>query len=138
MTELDQTQPIQPEAAKLAKLEKGERGFEIDAHITLSRPQTVDEVRQLLRGFGGRLEPYGQQEVRGARITGKIAPELASEQLRLLLESGAASRIEIGLHGFMRSVTGQTDWVPWRRNVILPRSEWSQVKFEEGLRYVLE
>ena len=126
--------PDQPQA----KQEKGERGFELDAQVTLIRPRTADDVKALLRGFGGRIEPYGTDEVRVVRVTGKVAPELARQQLRALLESGDASRIEIGLHGFLRSVTGQTDWIPWRRNVILGRREWEKVGFEEGLRYVLE
>lgn len=127
-------QPPEPQG----KLEKGVRGFELDAHITFSGPHTAEEVARLLRGFGARVEAYGTQEVRGARVTGQVDAQLAREQLRALLESGAASRVEIGLHGFMRSSTGQTDWIPWRRNVVLARTAWEQVKFEEGLRYVLE
>ncbi len=118
--------------------QKGERGFEVDAHVTFARPRSAEEVRILLRGFGVRIEPYGTDEVRGARLSGKVEPELARAQLRALLESGDASRIEVGLRGFLRSVTGQMDWMPWRRNVVLGRGEWAAVKFEEGLRYVLE
>ncbi|GAA4017069.1 hypothetical protein GCM10022631_32070 [Deinococcus rubellus] len=117
---------------------KGVRGFEFDAHITLSRPRPAGEVRSLLRGFSAHVEPYGTEEVRGARVTGQVERGLASEQLRALLESGDATRIEIGLRGFLRSVTGQTEWMPWRRNVVLSRGEWAKVGFEEGLRYVLE
>ena len=126
--------PDQPQA----KQEKGERGFELDAQITLARPRSAEEVHALLRGFSARVEPYGTDEVRVVRVTGKVEPQLARQQLRALLESGDASRIEVGLHGFLRSVTGQTDWIPWRRNVILGRGEWEKVGFEEGLRYVLE
>ena len=126
--------PDQPQARQ----EKGERGFELDAQITLPRPRSAEEVHALLRGFHARVEPYGTDEVRVVRVTGKVASELARSQLRALLESGDASRIEVGLHGFLRSVTGQTDWIPWRRNVILGRGEWAEVAFEEGLRYVLE
>jgi hypothetical protein len=100
--------------------QKGERGFELDATVTFGRPRSLDEVGAVLRGFGGILEPYGRA------------------QLRALLESGEALRVEIGQHGFLRSVTGQTDWVPWKRNVVLGRNDWEKVSFEEGLRYVLE
>lgn len=117
---------------------KGVRGFEFDAHITLSRPRPAGEVLGLLRGFGAQIEPYGTEEVRGARVTGQVERELATEQLRALLESGEASRVEVGRRGFLRSVTGQTEWMPWRRNVVLGRGDWAQVGFEEGLRYVLE
>ncbi|WP_225429938.1 DinB family protein [Deinococcus detaillensis] len=126
--------PAEPQG----KLEKGVRGFELDAHVTFSGPHTAEEVTRLLRGFGARVEAYGTQDVRVARVTGQVDTQLAREQLRALLESGAASRVEVGLHGFMRSSTGQTDWVPWRRNVVLGRSDWEQIKFEEGLRYVIE
>ena len=126
--------PDQPQARQ----EKGERGFEFDAQVTFVRPRSAGEVREMLRGFAARVEPYGTDEVRVVRVTGKVAPDLAREQLRALLESGDASRIEVGLHGFLRSVTGQTDWIPWRRNVILKRGDWAKVAFEEGLRYVLE
>ncbi len=118
--------------------EKGQRGFELDAHVTLSRPRRAEEVLNLLRGFGVQVEPYGAEEVRGARVSGPVSPELAREQLRALLEGGEASRIEVGLRGFLRSVTGQMEWMPWRRNVVLERSQWQDVNFEEGLRYVLE
>ncbi len=128
--------PTPPEPQ--GKLEKGVRGFELDAHITFSGPHSAEEVGRLLRGFGARVEPYGTQDVRGARVTGQVDAQLAREQLRALLESGVARRIEIGLHGFMRSATGQTDWVPWRRNVVLSRQDWASVGFEDGLRYVLE
>ncbi len=117
---------------------KGERGFEFDAHITFARPHTAAEVGQLLRGFGLIIEPYGSAEVRGARLTGKADLSLALAQIRALLESGEASRIEAGLRGFLRSATGNMDWVPWRKNVVLPRQDWEKVTFEEGLRYVLE
>jgi hypothetical protein len=122
----------------MSETQKGERGFELDATVTFGRPRSLDEVGVLLRGFGGILEPYGQTEIRSARITGKVDLDLARAQLRALLESGEATRIEIGQHGFLRSVTGQTDWIPWKRNVILGRGEWEKVGFEEGLRYVLE
>ena len=118
--------------------QKGERGFELDATVTFGRPRSLDEVSVVLRGFGGVLEPYGRPEIRSARITGKIDLELARAQLRALLESGEALRVEIGQHGFLRSVTGQTDWIPWKRNVVLGRGDWEKVGFEEGLRYVLE
>ena len=96
--------PTPPEPQ--GKLEKGVRGFELDAHITFSGPHSTEEVGRLLRGFGARVEPYGTQDVRGARVTGQVDAQLAREQLRALLESGVARRIEIGLHGFMRSATG--------------------------------
>lgn len=117
---------------------KGERGFEFDAHITFVSPRSAAEVTQLLRGFGVQVEPYGHHEVRGARVTGKADLTLALSQIRALLESGQASRIEVGLRGFLRSAAGSTDWMPWRKNVIVPRQDWQKVKFEEGLRYVLE
>ncbi|WP_293914061.1 hypothetical protein [Deinococcus sp.] len=134
----DPEQPTQNHTTQNHTTQKGERGFELDAHITLSHPRSLSETATLLRGFGGVVEPYGQTEIRSARVTGKVAPELARAQLRALLESGEARRIEIGLHGFLRSVTGQTDWIPWRRNVVLGRGDWEKVGFEEGIRYVLE
>ncbi|AWN22561.1 hypothetical protein DKM44_04375 [Deinococcus irradiatisoli] len=124
--------------ASAPRPDRGQRGFELDAHVTLSRPRTAGEVETLLRGFGAAVEPYGTDEVRSARVSGQVSPELAREQLRALIESGEAARIELGLRGFLRSATGQTEWMPWRRNVVLARGQWQDVKFEEGLRYVLE
>lgn len=117
---------------------KGERGFQFDAHITFAAPHTAEDVLERLRGFGVAVEPYGTAQVRGARVTGKADPVQARAQIRALLESAQASRIEVGLRGFLRSATGSMDWMPWRKNVILGRQDWDKVAFEEGIRYVLE
>ena len=117
---------------------KGTRGFELDAHLAFARVLTRDEATHALRGWTGRVELYGEATVRGARVTGPLDADATRALLRVGLEGGVFRYAEAGLRGFMRSAEGFTDWVPWRRNVVLARTDVDRVLFEEGIRYVLE
>lgn len=117
--------------------QKGERGFEFDAHVTFAAPLSPAQAQELLRGFGLRAELYGQGAVSGARLTGKADLERARLEVLSLMQSGRVRRVEAGLRGFLR-LGDDTDWMPWRRNVIVPPEGWARLPFEEGLRYVLE
>ncbi|WP_043801882.1 hypothetical protein [Deinococcus gobiensis] len=137
---------------------KGTRGFELDIHLSFSRPLPEAEARAALLAFDGfrvdlyrphpaptrpRSEPLpempeGDIEVPSARLTGPLRdPEAVRAALAALL-GGPARYAEVGLRGLLRSAEGVPDWMPWRRNVVLARGDTARVAFEEGVKYVLE
>lgn len=127
-----------------ARTDKGIRGFDLDLHVTFARPLSRAEALSVLRVAEGltvdlyapRNQPDGP--VPSARLTGPLRD---AETVRACLAAwlqGEARVVEVGLRGFLRSSTGQTDWMPWRRNLILPRADVGRVAFEEGVKYVLE
>ena len=61
-----------------------------------------------------------------AEVLEKLAPLL--ERLKYA---------EIGLRGYLRT-SRSTDYVPWKRNVILKKPDLERVVLEEGVKYVLE
>jgi len=133
--------------------EKGVRGFELDVHVTFSRPLTVAEATAALLALEGfTVELYrphpaalvrgteGEMpdEVPGARLTGPLRdPEAVRAGLAALLQ-GPARTVEVGQRGFLRSADGRTEWMPWRRNVVKSRQDTAALTFEEGVRTVLE
>ncbi|GAA5511832.1 hypothetical protein Dcar01_00545 [Deinococcus carri] len=127
-----------------ARTDKGVRGFDLDLHVTFARPLSRDAALGVLRAAEGftvdLYAPHGDlgASVPSARLTGPLRdPEAVRAVLTAWLQ-GEARAVEVGLHGFLRSSTGQTDWVPWRRNLVLPRADVHRVAFEEGVKYVLE
>lgn len=143
------TQP-QPET------DKGVRGFELDIHVAfvdrLPEEQAIAALR-VLDGFRVDLyRPHAQALHRGpvapvpgqgegvpsARLTGPLRDAEAVRAGLAALLGGPARYVEVGVRGFLRSASGQTDWMPWRRNRVLGRGDTAQVGFEEGVRYVLE
>jgi len=117
---------------------KGERGFELDAHLTFTRALSRAEAERFVAAWNLRPTYYGEAEVRAVRLTGKITLEVARRQLQMGVEGGTLRSAEVGLRGYLRSPEGSTDYVPWRRNKILPRTAWEQVTLEEGVKYILE
>lgn len=122
---------------------RGVRGFELDAHLSFAHPLSRDEATRVLSAWGLRttlygLTPDGEGEVRAARLTGSLAGDEVRRLLQVGLEGGVLRGAELGLRGFLRSPSGATDYVPWRRNVVLASRAWHDVKLEEGVRYVLE
>jgi hypothetical protein len=127
------TQDVQPER------QSGVRGFELDTQVVFSTPLSRALAAEALKPWGLRPELYGlNDDIRGARLTGDLEPELLQELLRAGFEGGLLRSAEVGRRGFLRSVTGSTEWMPWRRNVLLSRSELEGLVLEEGLRYLLE
>lgn len=127
-----------------SRTDKGVRGFDLDLHVTFAQALPREAALAVLRpaeGFTVDLyAPHGDPggPVPSARLVGPLRdPETVRAVIAAWL-GGEVRRVEVGLHGFLRSSTGQTDWVPWRRNVVLPRTETARVTFEEGVRYVLE
>lgn len=132
---------------------KGVRGFELDIHVNFARPLPQAEALAallVLEGFTVELyRPHPKATSRevaaevpdlvpSARLLGPLRdPELVRAGLRALLGNSARS-LEVGLRGFLRSSTGQTEWMPWRRVQVLGRSQLEQVAFAEGVRYALE
>lgn len=139
--------------------QKGTRGFELDIHLSFSRPLPEAEARTALLAFDGfrvdlyrphpaptrpRSEPLpevpegGEAQVPSARLTGPLRdPEAVRAGLAALL-GGPARYAEVGLRGLLRSAEGVPDWMPWRRNVVLARGDTARVAFDEGVKYVLE
>ncbi|BDP41892.1 hypothetical protein DAETH_18610 [Deinococcus aetherius] len=132
--------PRQPSS----RTDKGVRGFDLDLHVTFARPLPREEALTVLRPAEGftvdlyapHLDPGGP--VPSARLTGPLRDREAVRALLAAWLQGEARSVEVGLHGFLRSTTGATEWMPWRRNAVLPRSSVGSVAFEEGVKYVLE
>ena len=117
----------------------GVRGFELDSQLSFAAPMSRAMALEMLRPWGIEPELYGQHdEIRGARLTGDLDPDLLRELLRAGFAGGLLRSAEVGRRGFLRSVTGSTEWMPWRRNVILSRQAVDSVTLEEGQRYLLE
>ncbi|WP_424949397.1 hypothetical protein [Deinococcus sp.] len=117
----------------------GERGFELDTQLRFVAPVSRALALETLRPWGLVPELYGQSdEIRGARLTGDLEPGLLHELLRAGAEGRLLLSAEVGRRGFLRSVTGATEWMPWRRNVVLSWSALESVALEDGLRYLLE
>jgi hypothetical protein len=117
----------------------GVRGFELDSQLRFAAPVSRATALETLKPWGIVPELYGQgDEIRGARLTG----ELSAELLRALLQAGFEGDLlvsaEVGRRGFLRSVTGSTEWMPWRRNVVVSWSALDSVALDEGIRYLLE
>ena len=126
---------------KSAPAEKtgGVRGFELDTQLSFTTPMSRALVLELLRPWGIQPELYGQEdEIRGARLSGELEPDLLHELLRAGHEGGLFRSAEVGRRGLLRSVTGATEWMPWRRNVVMAWGSLAEVRLEEGLRYLLE
>lgn len=139
-----------------SRTDKGIRGFELDIHVAFVRPLPEAEALsallvlegfhvELYRPHPSPLRPVGEQPptfeplaIPSARLTGPLRdPQAVQAGLAALLQA-QARYIEVGLRGFLRSPHGQTEWMPWRRNIILPRMETARVQFSEGAKYVLE
>lgn len=137
--------------------EKGVRGFELDIHVAFAQRLPAPEALRVLLALEGmtaelyRPHPHAMPAgldvpedapVPSARLTGPLEasgsrdPEHIRAGLQAMLSS--ARFIEVGLRGFLRSGSGQTEWMPWRKNVVLPRQAVERVAFEEGVKYVLE
>ena len=117
----------------------GTRGFELDSQLVFTAPLSRALAGEVLQPWALTPELYGQgDEVRGARLTGDLDPELLRELLRAGFEGGLYRTAEVGRRGYLRSVTGNTEWMPWRRNVVLGRDRLGEVALEDGLRYLLE
>ena len=129
-----------------SRTDKGVRGFDLDLHVTFARPLPREEALTVLRSAEGfTVDLYAPHPdaspdglVPSARLTGPLRDADLIRSLLAAWLSGEVRSVEIGLHGFLRSSTGQTDWVPWRRNRGLPRLAVTEVVFEEGVKYVLE
>lgn len=126
------------------RTDKGVRGFDLDLHVTFARPLARDVALAVLRAAEGfTVDLYAPQDqpqgpVPSARLVGPLRDPGALRAVLSAWLQGEVRTVEVGLHGFLRSVTGQTEWMPWRRNLILPRADVARVAFEEGVKYVLE
>ena len=122
-----------------AEQKGGVRGFELDSQLTFTAPMSRALALEVLRPWGVTPELYGQDdEVRGARLTGDLDPDHLRELLRAGHGGGLFRTAEVGRRGFLRSVTGSTEWMPWRRNVVVGWNALAEVTLQEGLRYLLE
>lgn len=120
---------------------KGERGFELDAHFTFASPVSREDAERFAAAWGLRPTFYTASpggDVRAVRITGKKDAAEVRPLLQMGLEGGTLRSAEVGLRGFLRSPTGSTDYVPWKRNKVLRKDAWREVALEEGVKYLLE
>lgn len=150
---MSEPQPTQPHT----QVDKGSRGHELDIHVTFTHPLpeaqalaallVLDGFRvELYRPHPAPTRPPGEPvetpdtppDIPSARLTGPLHdPEAVRAGLSALLGKDARY-VEVGLRGFLRSATGQTEWMPWKLNKVLKRAEAGKVGFEEAVRYVLE
>ena len=122
-----------------ARQERGHRGHEFDIQLNFAQPMSRALALDALRPWAAEPELYRQgDEIRAARVTGAFDAALVTELLRAGLEGGLYRSAELGRRGFLRSGTGFTEWMPWRRNVIVPRDQLERVELKDGLRYVVE
>ncbi|MFC4638575.1 hypothetical protein [Deinococcus hohokamensis] len=146
-----------PDGAAETRTEKGVRGFELDLHVTFAAPLPEPEALAALLVLDGfRVELYRPHAaptrpaheaqalplpglpVPSARLTGPLRGEDEVRAGLTALLQGPARYIEVGVRGFLRSASGQTEWMPWRRNAVLPRAETGRVTFEPGVKFILE
>ena len=136
--------------------EKGVRGFELDIHIAFVERLPEAEAVAVLRVLDGfRVDLYRphaqalhrepapgsaptETGVPSARLTGPLRDADTVQAGLAALLGGPARYVEVGVRGFLRSASGQTEWMPWRRNRVLGRGDTAGIGFEEGVRYVLE
>lgn len=131
--------------------QKGVRGFELDMHVAFTRPLTAAEAEAALLPFEELTvvlyQPHPNAMPSGvavgtgipsARITGPLPEALALRELLTQLLRGEVKYIEIGVRGFLRSASGQTEWMPWRKNVVLSRADVEKIAFQQGVKYILE
>ena len=117
----------------------GVRGFELDTQLSFTTPMSRALALEVLRPWGIQPELYGQEdEIRGARLSGELELNTLHELLRAGHGGGLFRSAEVGRRGLLRSVTGATEWMPWRRNVVVAWGSLANVTLEEGLRYLLE
>lgn len=134
---------------------KGVRGFELDIHVAFAWPLPEAQARRELLALDGfHVELYRPHAsptrpdpqagvldgagVPSARLIGPLHDAEAVRAGLAALLSGPARYVEIGRRGFLRAASGQTEWMPWRRNVVLSRHDTALVLFDEGVKYVLE
>ncbi|WP_261664021.1 hypothetical protein [Deinococcus sp. Marseille-Q6407] len=145
MTDVSASDPAAPgSGAQIGgRTEKGQRGFDLDLHVTFRTPLPREAALAALRALDGlTVDLYARldtpAEVPSARLTGPV-PEL--QQLHAALRgwlAGPVRVVEVGRRGYLRSAEGYTEWMPWRRNVVLPRERVDEVGLREGEKYILE
>ncbi|WP_425147397.1 hypothetical protein [Deinococcus sp.] len=125
--------------SEAARQERGTRGHELDAQLSFAAPLPRALALEALRPWGLDAELYGVgDEIRAARLTGELSAAAVQELLRAGLEGGLLRSAELGRRGFLRSGTGVTEWMPWRRNVVVPRTDLQRIELTDGLRYLLD
>lgn len=139
----------QPSQSVGSRTEKGMRGFDLDLHVTFAAPLPREEALATLRVLEGGLtvelytpllgqNPENLQVVPSARLTGPVPETNALHTALAFWLAGPVRVAEVGLRGYLRSADGSTEWMPWRRNVVLSRSQVTEMKLQEGEKYILE
>ena len=134
-----------------SQTQKGKRGFELDIHVAFAQLLPHEQALSTLlalEGFSVDLyQPHPNampqavkvpDAVPSARLTGPLRDAAGVRAGLQALLGDHVRYVEVGVRGFLRSAEGQTEWMPWRRNVILPRGDVQRVAFEEGVKYMLE
>lgn len=114
-----------------------ERGFELQLQLNWKDALERSRTPLFLEPFAAlQAEFLGEEQwVRTVILRGQMPRAEVLEKLAPLLER--LKYAEIGLRGYLRT-SRSTDYVPWKRNVILKKSELERVLMEEGVKYVLE
>lgn len=127
-------------------------GLDESRQLELYRPVPATASVAMDQQDQQELSHQAQQEqsVQALRLTGPASDGTAQTCKKALAELilGPCLSIEIGLRGFLRSKEGYTEWMPWRRNQLVPFSQaslqsaieqiFAQVQLSEGVKYILE
>lgn len=115
---------------------RGVRGFELVVHLQFARELPRAAAQALVAPYALHATLYGEDTVRGAALHGALTPDFAP-RLHAQLAAGELRYAEAGLRGYLRK-GDSTEWMPWRRNAVLPIQGARTLPFAEGVRYVLE
>jgi len=113
------------------------RGFELQIQLTWSEALERRRTPLLLERFAAlQAEFLGEgEQVRTTILRGQMPRDEVLALLNPLLER--VKYAEIGLRGYLRSERS-TEYMPWKRNVIVKKPELERVLLEEGVKYLLE
>ena len=113
------------------------RGFELQVQLTWKEALERRRTPLLLEPFASlQAEFLGEgEQVRTTILRGQMPRNELLALLFPLLEG--VKYAEIGLRGYLRG-EHSTEYIPWKRNVIVKKPELERVLLEEGVKYVLE
>jgi len=113
------------------------RGFELQIQLTWIEALERRHTPLLLEPFAAlQAEFLGDgEQVRTTLLRGQMPRNELLALLVPLLER--VKYAEIGLRGYLKSESS-TEYMPWKRNVIVKKPELERVLLEEGVKYLLE
>jgi hypothetical protein len=123
--------------------EKGARGYALYIKVTFAKPITFEHALSIVNSNKDfTVELYSKAEtnalVGSAQLVGPLKDITNMQETFNTWMQTQIVYIEGGLRAFLRSHTGHMEWMPWRNNKIIKRSNINQISFEEGVKYIIE